>query len=480
MARPYLWDPWRTASVHPSRFAVVAGERSCTFAELVARAEEYGRGIAGLGVSEGELLATDIPSGPDLFALVLAALRGGYGLFPVARDMEAQARGSLLRASGAVLEITATARAGGAVPCVTGPDVTRAATGPERRGSRAGYLAFTTSGTTGLPTVVVRARPSYSYRGVAVLEEYCAGTDRGPHVMANPKFHLGTLGLGLYSLQAGSPLVIAEKWSPDHFCDLVDEYRADTAFLSPYQLADLVDAEVVPRHALKVLFHGGAPTPPDVKRRAIDQFGPVLHEFYGTSKGIACQISSQEWLASPGAAGRALPGVRVSVRSRGGEAEPGQIGRIHLRYRAFDTGAANPEYEDTGDLGYLDESGLLHVVGRAGTDELDRPALLEHLVRQQDGVTDVAVTTAPDDPDLVVCHLEYRDEKAVVPSAQIAEWGRGLGLGKVAVMAGPTGSLPRTASGKLSRVLLARRGTSSVPAPDGEQQQRNAPSEVGK
>jgi long-chain acyl-CoA synthetase len=469
VVRWHLWDPWRTAAVRPSRPAIVTGDDCCTFAELVARAEQFGSGIARLGVREGELFATDIPSGPDLFALVLAALRGGYGVLPLSRDRDAQARDGLLRKSGAVIEVTASAREGGAVPCVTAGDVARAASGPGLPASRAGYLAFTTSGTTGSPAVVLRGRPSYSYRGVAVIGEYHAGLESGAHVMADPRFHLGTLGLGLYALQAGSPLVIAQQWSPGHFRELVDRHRADTAFVGPAQLGNLAEEGGVPGHALRVLFHAGSSTPPDVKRRAIGLFGPVLHEFYGTSQGIACQISAREWLSHPGSVGRAIPGVSISVRNGDAEAAPGQIGRIRLRYRAVDTGAAAPAYEDTGDLGFVDEAGYLHVVGRSGPDGLQQPALLEHLVRQRDGVTDVAVIASPGDPGAATCYLEYSGADAPMAAGQIAELARGLGIAKIAVNAGPSGSFARTASGKLSRVPAACQDKPPAPDPDDQQ-----------
>ncbi|WP_181808440.1 AMP-binding protein, partial [Streptomyces shenzhenensis] len=85
--RPYLWSPWRTASADPSRLAVVAGPDSCTFGELTARADALGRGLRARGVPDGSVLSTDIPTGPRFFALALAALAHGYGLFPVEADL---------------------------------------------------------------------------------------------------------------------------------------------------------------------------------------------------------------------------------------------------------------------------------------------------------------------------------------------------------------------------------------------------------
>jgi hypothetical protein len=117
----------------------------------------------------------------------------------------------------------------------------------------------------------------------------------------------------------------------------------------------------------------------------------------------------------------------------------------------------------------VDEAGYLHVVGRSGPDGLQQPALLEHLVRQRDGVTDVAVIASPGDPGAATCYLEYSGADAPMAAGQIAELARGLGIAKIAVNAGPSGSFARTASGKLSRVPAACQDKPPAPDPDDQQ-----------
>ncbi|KOU18269.1 hypothetical protein ADK52_30745 [Streptomyces sp. WM6372] len=460
--RPYLWSPWATAAADPGRIAVIADGESCTFGELVERADAFGRGLRALGLADGAVVATDVPTGPAFFALALAALRHGYGLFPVHPWLfESTVAAGLLSGLAAAVHVSDRAAAGLPCPVVRPDRLTRAgAGGPAGAGSatesaapaasaplRAGYLAFTTSGTTGAPQAVARARPPRSYKGVAVDPRSGAGPDRGPHLMANPTYHLGTLGPALYALQAGSAVVVQRDWSPGLFAELVDRHRADSAFLSPDRLLEVVQAGIAPRHRPAVVFHGGDACPPAVKREAIELLGPVLHEYYGTSQSVITEITTEEWLRHPGSVGRPLPGIRVEILRDGRPVAAGEPGEITVRLRAADEGTVIP----TGDIGFLDPQGYLTVIGRAERPDLLDLARLEHEIRLLPGVCDAAVLAgaAP------VCFIETRGGHEADPAPAVRAVAARLGLGVPVVRCHPSGTLPRTPSGKIRRAELA-------------------------
>nr|WP_095878574.1 AMP-binding protein [Streptomyces sp. TLI_235] len=246
--KPYLWSPWASAEAHPDRPAVLVDDEVCGFAELVARADALATGLRAR-LPDGATVSTDLPAGPDLFALALAALRHGYGLFPVHPWLFDSPLAAGLLGDLAV-ELHVSDRPSTGLPCPVAPPGLLAAAGPgpapEGPAPRAGHLAFTTSGTTGEPQAVRRARPPRPYKGVAVDDRYAAGPDRGPHLMANPTYHLGTLGPALHALQAGSAVVVQRDWSPGRFAELADRHGADSAFLSPDQLLDVVQARIAP------------------------------------------------------------------------------------------------------------------------------------------------------------------------------------------------------------------------------------------
>jgi long-chain acyl-CoA synthetase len=460
LVKTYLWSPWRTAELQPDRLAVLAGDAACTFGELTIMAERWRHGLARAGMTDGAVIATDIPAGPELFALALAALTGGFGLFPVSRERPDAERLMLLAQANAALDVTCRPQNPlGPVPSL--PVAELSVTG-HRSGAtganRAGFLVYTTSGTTGKPVAVARSRPWYAYRGVAVMPEYGAGITRGPHIMSDPAFHLGTFGPALYALQAGSPVIVQQDWSASRFCTLVSDYQADSAFVGPGQMLDLVGHGAAPAHAMKVLFHGGSPMVPEIKHKAIGIFGPVVHEFYGTSRGVICEVASEEWLRRPGTVGKPLPGVRVVLKREGAPVPPGETGNLYVRFRAVDSADLAPSYEDTGDIGYIDDAGYVYVLGRAGTGKSARSAILEHLVRELPGVADVAAIPRRTSPDTVTCYIELcAGEAATLLSGHVEGMGRRLGLNSVTVVPRHAGSLPRTPSGKLWRTRLAER-----------------------
>ncbi|MFJ4851599.1 MULTISPECIES: AMP-binding protein [unclassified Streptomyces] len=465
--RPHLWSPWKSAGTEPSRLAVVAGSQSCTFGELTARADALARGLRARGLPDGSVLSTDIPTGPRFFALALAALAHGYGLFPVEAGLLRSPTGSRLLADMRVaLHVTSwpAEQCAGTPPHPVADDETLVDAGtsdspvPLRASVAAGYLAFATSGTTGVPQAVPRVRPARPYLGVAVEERYAAGPSVGPHLMANPTYHLGTLGPALYALQAGSTVVVQQEWSASEFTTLADRHAVASTMLSPDLLVDIVRAGRAPAQPLRAVFHGGASCPPAVKRAAIGLLGPVLHEYYGTSRSILTEIGTPQWLTHPGSVGRALPGITLTVERDGEHLPAGAPGEITARLRAADSASGSDGVLRTGDLGYLDEDGYLYVLGRMGTSGGHDEALLEHLVRQLPGVTDVAVIGGPTGP-ASVCHVETpvtQDAAGLVAAIGAATAAWGLPLPQV--VPHPSGSLPRTPSGKIRRAALASDG----------------------
>jgi long-chain acyl-CoA synthetase len=462
--KPYVWNPWQTAEALPHRTAVVAEGESCTFAELTARADALGHGLRRVGLTDGAVVSTDIPTGPRFFALALAALRYGFGLFPINGLLFAAGDGARLQADMATaLHVSAGDAQGGSpavhaaashCPSVTDEALIRegALISSDPWASRAGYLAFATSGTTGEPQAVPRARPLRPYRGVAVESRYAAGASFGPHVMGNPTYHLGTLGPALYALQAGSAVIVQRSWSPASFAELVDRHGADTSFLSLDLLVDIVVSGLAPTRPLRVLFHGGAACPPALKRSAIDLLGPVLHEYYGTSKSTVTEITAREWLRRPGSVGRPLPGIGVEILRDGRVAAPGETGEIWLRLRPVDRDPEDPEVVNTGDLGFVDEHGYLYVVGRESGPEtggLDT-AYLEYQIRLLNGVADVAVIgdTVP------VCFVETTPGLRERVLRDITLAADLLGVPAPDIRPAAPGTLPRTPSGKIRRAVL--------------------------
>ena len=71
--------------------------------------------------------------------------------------------------------------------------------------------------------------------------------------------------------------------------------------------------------SLKFVAHAAAPCPPEVKRRMIEWWGPVINEYYGgTETGATTFHNSQKALAKHGTVGRTMKNCEVVIRDEDG------------------------------------------------------------------------------------------------------------------------------------------------------------------
>jgi long-chain acyl-CoA synthetase len=69
---------WTIATAEPERTALVEpGGRVVTYAELAARADQYGRGLQAIGLRAGDCVAGMLPEGTEALALFFAAIQTG-------------------------------------------------------------------------------------------------------------------------------------------------------------------------------------------------------------------------------------------------------------------------------------------------------------------------------------------------------------------------------------------------------------------
>ncbi len=228
--------------------------------------------------------------------------------------------------------------------------------------------------------------------------------------------------------------------------------------------------------SLRWIHHAGAACPEPLKRRALEAFPPgVLHEFYGSTEGQFSAIGPDEWLERPGSVGRARPGRRLEVTVDGRPASPGEVGTVwvsappHGRFTYWrnPAGTSSAWRGDTftvGDLGSLDDEGYLTLAGRRGDLIITGgvnvyPAEVERVLLAHPAVLDGAVVGVDD------ARWGQRVTAAVVPRrgavldpeeirAFLRERLAGFQTPKRVVV---VEELPRTASGKVVRTVLANR-----------------------
>ncbi len=136
---------------------------------------------------------------------------------------------------------------------------------------------------------------------------------------------------------------------------------ATTTIMIPQMLHALVSAVSMgmPKPAsLRFIAVGGAPVSPHLLEQA-EALGLPVYEGYGLSEAASVVAVNRPGAVLPGSVGRPLPHVNLSF------AEDGEIllqGNLFSGYLGEDP--LTGQWWPTGDLGYLDEAGFLHLSGR--------------------------------------------------------------------------------------------------------------------
>ncbi|MEV5886681.1 AMP-binding protein [Streptomyces sp. NPDC052020] len=204
---------------------------------------------------------------------------------------------------------------------------------------------------------------------------------------------------------------------------------------------------------------------------------------YGVTECKRVSISEpDEWRCDPTSVGRPLRGTSVVIRDQHGDQLPvGEVGEIHVRGPNLSTGYwRDPELTErkfpvysgrrelaTEDLGYIDSSGRLHIVGRMGDTYKERGQRVsvqevEAAALSCDGVK--GVVCVPPRAGTKSTLFVSADER-VTQHDLLVRLGHILGTDRVPRRIARIDELPLTPNGKADRVRLrkfASEGTGSA------------------
>ena len=464
---PYIWFA-QVARRFPERVALSRPGGRLTYRELDDMTRAFARGLLRLGAQPGEAIAVASGNRWELAPLFLASSAVGISFTafnPMLTTHElayqiGELRPRLLLAEGyTTLEAVLDADDGGAI---------------EPTGDEWGPLMVRfSSGTTGKPKAMVSSQR-------AQLENYrlmMAMLDMRPgdvHLVTGPLGH-AALHAGLPQLLVGGTVTLMGRFDKSRFWDDCAENGATNALMVPTMLSGALDH---PGQAptLRRLLSTAASLAPALKQRFAERFPHVgLVEAYGSSEcGYVTALFPDEQQYRPRSVGRPLAGQDVAIFDDEGVAcAPGQIGMIHVRSPELVTrhvGSVRPEptvaeqrgegWLTSGDLGYLDEEGFLFISDRRADLIVSGglnvyPAEVEAVLLEVPGVREVAVVGIPDDHwgHRVVA---YVDADAEVDAMLTYCVGR-LAKYKIPRAIHKVGPLPRTSSGKTSRMLTRER-----------------------
>lgn len=243
--------------------------------------------------------------------------------------------------------------------------------------AESGKVVILTSGTTGTPKGAARKQPD-SLEPAAALFSKIPLKAREVTVIAAPMFHSWGFAHFTLALPLSSTLVLRRRFDPEDTLKAVAEHRATALAVVPVMLQRILELPLqtlarYDTHALKVIALSGSALPGELAIRAMDTFGEVLYNLYGSTEVAWATIATPaELRAAPGTAGTPPMGTVVKILDGDGREVPqGENGRIFVANEmVFEgyTGGGGKEIisglMSTGDVGRLDEGGRLFVDGR--------------------------------------------------------------------------------------------------------------------
>jgi len=454
---------------------------NAAFAEAVRRLAHR---FESLGVSTGDTVAVMLPNCSEIVTTMFAAWGRGAAMTPVNPALtDDEVRYQLQDSTSSV--IVGDERAGALADSIgiTWVDV-RSVHAPADSAVPASdlvaeasdfALVIYTSGTTGKPKGVLLDHANLDAMSASLVAHF-ALTDADTSLLVLPLFHVNGLVASVLSvLRAGGGVVVAPRFSPDTFWDLVETHRPTyfSAVPTIYAVLDARTEREVDTSSLRFVICGAAPMPAELITRFEDRFKVAITEGYGLSEGsVASTINPVTGPRKPGTVGIALPGQEVAVVSPEGEPQPmGERGEVVIRGANVMRGyLGKPEetakvvrdgWLHTGDVGIIDEDGYLSIVDRI-KDMIIRggeniyPKEIEECLYGHPSILEAAVVGMPDAVygEVPVAFVATKPGLAVTAEELLAHCAASLARYKVPYQIHIRTELPKNSVGKLVKGLL--------------------------
>jgi fatty-acyl-CoA synthase len=496
--------PRRTALRLPDKLAIVDGDVRLTFAELDAAVGRTAAALAAAGMSKGDRLAllshncwefavlhyatarigvllvpVNFMLGPDEIAYILD--HSGASAF-VAEDALADVAEKAIASAGGAIAVRGVIRRGG--PEVPGwADVQtwldHDGDAPEVEiGDDDPLRIMYTSGTESRPKGAVHSSRSLMWQYVSCIVDGGMTVD-DVEVHALPLYHCAQLDCFLnVDVYVGATSIILPGPDPVQLLRTIERERVTKLFAPPTVWIALLrcpEFDDTDLSSLRKGYYGASPMPVEILAEMQQRLPDVrLWNFYGQTEmaPLATILGPEGQIPHAGSAGRA--GLNVETRvvdDQDQPVPPGEVGEIvhrspHATLGYYQDEAKTAEafrngWFHSGDLGYLDDDGLLFVVDRkkdmiktGGENVASRE--VEEAIYQLEGVAEVAVfgVSHPRWVEAVVAVVVPKAGVALT-EADIVEHTRGRLAGyKTPKHVIITDALPKNPSGKILKRQL--------------------------
>ncbi|MFC4001721.1 AMP-binding protein [Prauserella oleivorans] len=486
----------RAAREHPAVPGLVdtIADTVLSWADVDNAVNSFAHRLLALGLNPGDRVALRLPTSTAFAVGFFAVARAGgiaVPLSPTAPDAELR---ELLTDSGAKLLISGDGRELADTVTLVTPeiDVGQAQAVPCRSQHEDIAAIFYTSGTTGPTRGVMLSHRALLANVEQVRSVRPTIAEHGDRLfIAIPLHHIYGLGPGLLATTAaGATAVLSQRFDARKALRTCLDERVTVIVGVPAMYTEFaaLPADEVGEalSTVRLLVSGAAPLHPRVLAAIRAATGLAVFEGYGLTEAAPVVTSTLvTGYAKPGSAGRPLPGIELRLVDSDGAPGPapldpadpddafpddiGLTGLVAIRGPNLFSGywpdrAHGPDDEGwyrTGDVGYLDVDGDLHLVDRANDLIIVNgfnvyPREVEDVIMTLPGVAEVAVAGVLDERsgEAVKAYVRPAPGAALSEQQVIAVCEAGLARYKVPTRVEFTDELPHSAVGKLRRVRL--------------------------
>lgn len=411
------------ADCEPTREALVTRSRRLTYGELDELCAKATGALAAMGVKPGDRVAATLPNEVEVVAAFHATMRLGAIWLGINKALAPPEKQYILKDAGAAIYLE--------------DDVELAAAIADAEPREAldvdpfapAGIAYT-SGTTGYPKGAVHSQHNLLMPGQIVVESrgYDATLRKGD-----------CFGLTILNMQVLTSLLVAQCGGTSIVMDRIDAAgvaewikaeRVTTFNGPPALLHSLAHDDTIAADdlgSLDEVWTGGADCPEAIRRAFFEKFGlPVLATYGLTEAPTIVSIDPRDGPHVAHASGRPLPHLKVRIAEDDEICVSAADDRYRLMLGYWNRDEATAETLrggelHTGDVGFVDGDGFLHVrdrkslvIIRGGANVY--PAEVERVLQEVDGVIASAVVGVADERlgERVVALIEGTADEATL------------------------------------------------------------------
>lgn len=496
----------KQADTQPNATAVVYEGMSMTYRDIQDQSRRIARALMATELDHGAKIACWIPNHPSFFAVQIGIHRTPFVWLPLnprataaecAANMQAfDAEWLFIDAQfGPYIDVIRTS-----VPTLRGVialngEVAGCISMEEFCGAMSAnsvdvdikpmdtVTLITTGGSTGRPKGVMRTSMNWATLIVNYRLKLFQGVPT-VNLVATPLSHVaGEVAQAVFA--EGGVNIILTKPDPVLILEAIDKYRITSLFVPPTLLYMMLSRHLPGKYdysSLRHLMYGAAPVSVDKLREAWSVFGPVMAQLYGLMEATSTvSIMSPDEHAEAldlsrfGSVGRGSPLVMIDVfDERGQPVAPGEKGEVVCRGPNLCKGyEGNPDatraafqsgWFHTGDIGFKDPDGYLHLVDRSKDLIISGgfnvyPGEVEQVLWTHPAVQDCAVIGVPHEKwgEAVTAVVELKPGASVLEDELMALCKDQLGSIKAPKSVEIWKTLPRSIVGKVLKKDIRER-----------------------